>query len=96
MQESALDEEYSLYEEYINKQKDSLQQQYDLVQEQIDIIEDFLSRSGLIAQEALARIQENSSSLYDDLISWNEEYGTGIKEDVTRAWSDRDWETRPA
>jgi len=94
-QERALDDEYGLYEKHIDKQKeviqkqyDALQFQYDLVQEQIDLISEFLSKSGLIAQEAMSRMGEKAPDLYEKLIEWNSIYGTGIKKDVVDAWEE--------
>ena len=74
LQEEALDRNYEQYQEFIQKQ--------------LDEIENYLSHSGLIAQEALDMIGEKSPELYQALIEWNKEYGTGIDRDVTEAWNE--------
>lgn len=73
-QEDALDNEYSLFEEFIN--------------EKIKVIEDFLSQPGAIMAQAIDIVNEKGSELYDALIAWNKEYGSGIDSDVTSAWND--------
>ncbi len=87
-QEEALDNEYDLYEEYINGQDALLQKQYDLLQTQIDKINDYLSRSGEVSRDAIAMMVNQSGDLYNKLIDWNNEYGDGIRETVTRAWEE--------
>jgi len=93
--EEGLDAEYELYKEHIENQKLLLQNQmdlldieYDLLQDAIDAIDEFLSKSGLLGQAALERMAEMGPDLYGELIAWNEEYGSGIDEDVTRAWNE--------
>jgi len=87
-QKTALDAEYETYRKSIEIQDALLQQQYDAIDLQIKIIEEFLSKSGIIAQEALRRIAEQAPGLYQSLIDWNSEYGSGIDRDVTDAWNE--------
>ena len=95
MQKEALDEEYEAYEEIINQQKEAidaqkaaLEIQIELLQTQIDLIDEYLSKPGLISQDALDILESEAPELYQSLIEWNEEYGSGIDEDVTRAWNE--------
>lgn len=71
-QQEALDKEYEQFEENINKQ--------------IDAIDDYLDKEGQLRQDAINLISKNQKELYDKLIQWNREYGTGIDEDITKAW----------
>ena len=87
-QEKALDAEAELFEKKINVQKELLEEQKKLIDEQIEVIQDFLSKSGLVAQAAMEKMAEKAPSLYEELIAWNNEYGSGIKEDVTDAWDE--------
>jgi len=86
--QDALDAEYTKYQKTIDAQDQLLQSQSDGIQSQIDQIDEFLGKSGLVAQAALDRIQQNAPSLYKSLIDWNKEYGSGIDEDVTKAWNE--------
>lgn len=71
-QQEALDKEYEQFEENINKQ--------------IDAIDDYLDKEGQLRQDAINLISKNQKELYNKLIQWNREYGTGIDEDITKAW----------
>ena len=93
--ENRLDEEYELYKQYIENQKtllqtqfDLLDQEYDVLQDTIDAIDEFLSKSGLIGQAALERMAQMGPDLYEELVAWNEVYGSGIEEDIVRAWNE--------
>jgi len=81
LQEQALEEEYSLYEANINEQVAT-------IEKAIESIDEYLSKSGQIAQDALDRIGEGAPELYQSLIDWNAEYGSGIQNDVVEAWND--------
>ena len=74
LQEEALDKEYDLYKENIDLQ--------------IAAIDEYLDKTGQIAQDALNIIGEQAPNLYQSLIDWNEEYGSGIKTDVIEAWNE--------
>ena len=58
------------------------------IQAQEKAIDDYLSHSGQVAQDALALYAQGGASLYAQLIAWNAQYGTGIEQDVTKAWDD--------
>ena len=58
------------------------------IQNQEKAIDDYVSKSGIMVQDALQLIATNSATLYQDLINWNAVYGTGIENDVTKAWMD--------
>jgi len=81
LQEEALDKEYDLYKENIDSQ-------IALIDEAISAIDDYLSKSGQIAQDALDRIGEQAPDLYQLLIDWNSQYGSGIVSDVVEAWNE--------
>lgn len=81
LQEEALDKEYESYEASINAQ-------VEVIERSISAIDDYLSKSGQLAQDALDRIGEKAPDLYQSLIDWNKEYGTGIDREVTEAWNE--------
>gem|GEM_PF-3037317 len=81
LQEEALDKEYDLYKENIDSQ-------IAIIEDAISAIDDYLSKTGQIAQDALDRIGEQAPDLYQLLIDWNAEYGSGIRTDVVEAWNE--------
>ena len=81
LQEEALDKEYDLYKENIDSQ-------IAIIEDTISAIDDYLSKTGQIAQDALDRIGEQAPDLYQLLIDWNAEYGSGIRTDVVEAWNE--------
>jgi TP901 family phage tail tape measure protein len=83
-----IQQESDALEKSIQSQIDTLQLSYDATQTQIDAIDEWLSKSGLVAQEALKMIAEKSPELYQKLIDQNKVYGSGIDNDVTRAWNE--------
>ena len=83
------------YEAMINAQIEQLRRrgeeydrQADRIREQIDSIQDRISRNGDLVRLAMQRIDEEGENLYKSLISWNERYGTGIREDISGAWEE--------
>ncbi len=95
LQKEALDDEYKLYQDryetrvaILDAEKEALEHQIELLEEQIDLINKYLSSPGLISQEAIAILETQAPELYQNLIEWNAIYGSGIDEDVTRAWNE--------
>ena len=78
------------YEQSLEKQEEALDEEYERFKElkdkQIKEIEDFLSKEGNLRAEALKLIESGNKELYDKLIQWNQDYGTGVSEDITNAW----------
>jgi TP901 family phage tail tape measure protein len=76
----------------IEDQKDALDKDYDKYKEEIDakiaIIDAYLDRPGQIAIDALTMIKEKGTSLYDQLIEWNRQYGSGLDEEVVQPWEE--------
>ena len=56
------------------------------LEDQIDAIDDYLDQEGTLRRDALAMIMDDNSTLYQDLLAWNEKYGTGINKDITDMW----------
>ena len=81
LQEEALDQEYELYKENIDSQ-------IAIIEEAVSAIDEYLDKTGQIAQDALDRIGEQAPDLYQSLIDWNSEYGSGIVTDVVEAWNE--------
>ena len=81
LQEEALDKEYDLY-------KENTDAQIAIIEEAVSAIDEYLDKTGQIAQDALDRIGEQAPDLYQSLIDWNAEYGSGIVTDVVDAWNE--------
>ena len=75
---------------YVELQKNAYDDDLDNYKEQqqdkIDEIEEWLDKEGLVAKEAMRRLNEESDMLYEALIEWNSTYGTGIENDVISKW----------
>lgn len=99
--ENALNKEYERYEENINKQLDeydsyldkeekryekSLDNRIDDYQSYIDNIDNFLSKEGLLRQEANRRIETGGQALFQSLLAYNAEYGTNSQEVMQTMW----------
>jgi hypothetical protein len=76
----------------IEDQKDALDSDYDKYKEEIDakiaIIDAYLDRPGQIAIDALTKIKTEGTHLYDQLIEWNRQYGSGLDEEVVQPWEE--------
>lgn len=71
-QKSALDNMQKAYEEQKNAE--------------IKVLEDSISSYQKLYDMAIAYIQSNWSSLYDELIAWNYQYGDELSSTITTAW----------
>lgn len=71
-QKDALDDMQKAYEE----QKDA----------EIKVLEDSISSYQKLYDMAIAYIQSNWNSLYDELIAWNYQYGDELSSTITTAW----------
>gem|GEM_PF-6135389 len=92
-QQDALDTEYSLYEKSVDKKIDTLKEEQDAYNKMIDnikskmtSIQNEISNDTELTKQAIAMIDNDSGDLYDDLVKWNNEYGTSIEEDVISVW----------
>lgn len=54
--------------------------------EEIDIIKDSVDSERKLYEKAIQYIEDNWDDLYNQLIAWNKDYGSGIDSDVTLAW----------
>ena len=54
----------------------------------IDAIDKYLAEPGRMMQDAIAMAKSGGQDLYNKLIEWNGIYGSGIENDVVKAWKD--------
>lgn len=92
-QKDALDTEYSLYEKSVDKKIDALKEEQtaynkmiDNMKSKITSIQNEISNNTELTKQAIDMIDNDSGDLYDDLVKWNNEYGTSIEEDVISVW----------
>ena len=71
--QTMLDEQYEKYEERID--------------DELDMLDDALDDAYELIRISLDRIETDSDGLYNDLITWNRKYGSGIDSDVTNSWN---------
>ena len=94
IREEAIDKELESQEDKLNKELEALDDRYnkelDMLdkkhKQEIKKYEEMLSSQKKLRDEALRLIEKGERELYDKLIAWNEEYGTGISEDISNAW----------
>lgn len=74
----------------VDTQKDSLdkmQEAYEAEKDkEIGILEDSISSEQKLYEAAISYIQSNWDTLYQELISWNTEYGNVLNSEITTAW----------
>lgn len=74
----------------VDAQKDALDDMQNAYEEQKDaeikVLEDSISSYQKLHDMAIAYIQSNWSSLYDELIAWNYQYGDDLNSTITTAW----------
>ena len=68
----------------LDKQADAFEKEK---QYEIAILQDSISSYEKLYQMAIARIDNNWSTLYSDLINWNTQYGSDTNEKLTTAWN---------
>lgn len=68
-----LDKEYEAYEQNLNSQ--------------IDAIRRYLKEEGTLRADAMKRIQADGEALYAQLLDYNRQYGTGVDQDISNAWT---------
>lgn len=75
----------------LNNQLDALDKEYEAYEEnldsQIDAIRRYLDEEGTLRADAMKRIQSDGEKLYTQLLEYNRQYGTGVDEDISNAWS---------
>lgn len=94
IREDAIDEELEAQEDKLNKELEALDDRYDKELDMLDKkhkqeikkYEEMLSSQKKLREEALRLIEKGERELYDKLIAWNDEYGSGISEDISNAW----------
>ena len=85
--EEQSDREYDVRVDTLDKNLDAYDDSKD---EEIDILKAQLSKEGELRKQAMKNISSaintEGSKIYEELISWNSEYGTSIETDITSAW----------
>ena len=70
--------------------EDDLDRMYKLQEKRIDMMLENIEKKEndprYLYNKALKDIQNGSTSLYEEMIAWNNQYGDGIKETITSAW----------
>ncbi len=78
-------------DKYVDDQKQAYDDDFEAFKttkdREIEVIENFLSNAGELTRAAIARIESDNGQLYNQLITWNAIYGSGIDSDVTNAWN---------
>ena len=74
------------YEIKIKELEDSYNAKEKSLQDQIQLIDEYLSKEGQLNKEAMDLILDKNSQVYEDLIKWNRDYGTGIDDDIIKMW----------
>lgn len=59
----------------------------DSMNQKIKAIDDFVNNAGWLAQEAYRRIEQDGENTYQQLLSWNDQYGTAVSTDISTAWN---------
>ena len=90
-----IDRERQAHEEAVNREIDDIHRrsevfdkQADNIRDQIDDIQKRIANNGELTRLAMNRIDERKEEIYKDLVEWNHIYGTGIREDVSKAWEE--------
>ena len=86
-------------EEELSKQKltitekledDAYNEKVKVLDEEIDAVDSYLDKEGVVRQDAMDRINEDfkngTNELFNDLINYNDVYGTSIESDISGAW----------
>ena len=55
---------------------------------QVDALQDKLDDPKYLYEQALEDVRNNSVALYEEMIQFNNKYGTGIKETITEMWEE--------
>lgn len=58
------------------------------INSQVDAIQSLLDDPKYLYERALADVQNNSIALYEEMIAYNDKYGTGIKQDIVDMWEE--------
>jgi len=88
------EKEEFIHDRQIDIQKDALDTSLDNFKDtqdkKVDVLEEKLNNAGYIAEEVnsllTTAISDNTNTLYNNLILWNELYGDGINNTVVSAW----------
>lgn len=78
------DHAYEVTVDSLDKMADAYE---DEKNEEIKILEDSISSYEKLYQLAIARIDSQWDTLYQDLINWNTQYGNDTNETITNAWN---------
>ena len=71
-------------EESLDKMQDAYEEQKD---QEIEKLEQTISSEEKLYQMAIEYIESHWETLYDELISWNYEYGSVLNKEITEAWN---------
>ena len=78
------DHAYEVTVDSLDKMADAYE---DEKNEEVKILEDSISSYEKLYQLAIARIDSQWDTLYQDLINWNTQYGNDTNETITNAWN---------
>lgn len=71
-------------------EEDAYNAKVKVLDDEISAVDDYLSKEGAIRQDAMDRINESfkngTQELFDDLVNYNDIYGSSIQQDIVDAW----------
>lgn len=65
---------------------DTYEAQEKEIEDEIELIEEKEDRAKNLREQAIADLQAADRQMYEDMIEWNAQYGSGIDQDITDAW----------
>lgn len=74
------------YDDQVRALEDAYKAKEDSLNKQIALIDDYLSKEGAMNKEAMDMLMDENSGVYQKLMEWNREYGTGIDQDIIQMW----------
>lgn len=79
-------------EKALEMAQESLDDQYDIqekaVEKETDLIDDKLDNQKYLRDQALEDIRNGSVELFEEMIAYNDKYGTAISEDIVEMWEE--------
>lgn len=65
---------------------DTYEAQEKEIEDEIELIEEKEDHAKNLREQAIADLQAADRQMYEDMIEWNAQYGSGIDQDITDAW----------
>lgn len=81
--ELVADHAYDTSVSEIEKEQKAVQDSYNA---RIEALQNYLNNESAIMTDALNRMANANSTLFNDLLNWNQTYGNGIRTNVTSVW----------